>query len=78
MEFCKQDFLRRYCQPRTRSHMSAFAAADLGTVVDIALGYSNLYAAGCLENGSPRRRSLPALYLLIAHVSYRCQADRFP
>src|SRR4029077_18799148 len=77
MEFCKQDFLQTILPaagPVLIYVCLILLQPDLGTAVDIVLvATAILYAAGLswkwLAAGAAA--SLPALYLLIAHVSYR-------
>ncbi|MGB2672848.1 MAG: putative lipid II flippase FtsW [Candidatus Acidiferrum sp.] len=77
MEFCKQDFLQTIlpaAAPVLIYVCLILAQPDLGTAVDIVLVATTiLFAAGLswkwLAAGAAA--SLPALYLLITHVSYR-------
>lgn len=77
MEFCKQDFLQTILPaagPVLIYVCLILLQPDLGTAVDIVLvATAILYSAGLswkwLAAGAAA--SLPALYLLIAHVSYR-------
>jgi cell division protein FtsW len=77
MEFCKKDFLETILPaagPVLICVCLILAQPDLGTAVDIALvATAILYAAGMswkwIATGAVA--SLPALYFLIFHVSYR-------
>ncbi|MGB9465613.1 MAG: FtsW/RodA/SpoVE family cell cycle protein, partial [Candidatus Acidiferrum sp.] len=77
MEFCKQDFLQTILPvagPVLIYVCLILAQPDLGTAVDIVLvATAILFAAGLswkwLAAGAAA--ALPALYLLITHVSYR-------
>jgi cell division protein FtsW len=77
MEFCKQDFLQTILPaagPALVFICLILLQPDLGTSVDIVLvATAMLFAAGMswkwITAGS--LAALPALYLLIAHVSYR-------